>query len=144
MDTARFDRIASTFAATRTRRGTLHLLGAMALAVGGLNLLGPDEGAAKRRKKKNKGKGKGKGKDRCFSAGAPCSSDAQCCTDTTKRICEVAGNAGNSDTTCCGGLGATCGGANEDGDALGPFCCADFACGSDTASPGTCLIVKKF
>ncbi len=142
MDSQRFDRIASTFAETRTRRGALQLLGAAMLAVGGLNLLGTDEGEAKRRRKK-KGKGKGKGKDRCFSAGAPCSSDAQCCTDTTKRICEVASNAGNSDTTCCGGLGAACGGLNEDGDALAPFCCADFACSSDTASPGQCLIVKK-
>jgi hypothetical protein len=146
MESTRFDQIAATVAQNRTRRTMLRLLGTAALGAGGLSLLGRDEGDARRRRGKKKHKhGKGKGAERCLKAGDLCEHDEQCCTDETGRICEVASNASNSDTTCCGGLGATCGGANADLDALSPFCCADLTCSTfddPTATPGVCVRVE--
>ena len=123
------------------------------LPVRGVHQLDPellDEGDARRKKRKNKNKGKGgKNNERCFKAGDSCSFDDQCCTKTTNRICDVPHGASNSDKECCGGQGAVCGGVNDDGDALGPFCCVgsagvrSFVCSqNDPNTPfvqGTCL-----
>jgi hypothetical protein len=152
MDTQRFDDIATTLASNQHRRGVLQIIGAAAFSIGGINLLAVDEGEArrrKRRKKNKKNKKKGKKNNRCFKAGASCSFDDQCCPKKTNRICEVPHGASNSDKACCGGLGAVCGGVNEDGDAIGPFCCVgeagvrSFVCSqNDPENPfvkGTCI-----
>ena len=56
MDTERFDRLASTFAESRTRRGVLHILAAATLGAGGLTFLSmSNTDARKRRKSKKKG-----------------------------------------------------------------------------------------
>lgn len=150
MDTQRFDHLATTLASVRNRRGVLQIIGATAFSIGGLGLLAVDESDARRRKKrKNKGKGKGSQNDRCFKSGDSCSFDDQCCTKTTNRICDVPHGASNSDKACCGGQGAVCGGVNDDGDAIGPFCCVgeagvrSFVCSqNDPGNPfvkGTCI-----
>lgn len=152
MDTQRFDQITTTLVSIHNRRGILHIIGATALSIGGLGVLTVDEGDARRKKRKNKNKNKGNGgkkNDRCFKAGDSCSFDDQCCTKTTNRICDVPHGASNSDKECCGGQGAVCGGVNDDGDALGPFCCVgsagvrSFVCSqndpNDPNVPGTCI-----
>jgi hypothetical protein len=55
METQRFDRITSSLAASRTRRGFLTSLAAAALGASGLAGLGADDTAAKRKRKKRKG-----------------------------------------------------------------------------------------
>ncbi|MBL8128909.1 MAG: hypothetical protein JNM64_14825, partial [Chloroflexia bacterium] len=125
--------------------------GATARSIGGIGLLAVDESDARRKKRKNKGKGNGRGgkNDRCFKAGESCSFDDQCCSKTTNRICDVPHGASNSDKACCGGQGAICGGVDDNGDAIGPFCCVgeagvrSFVCSqNDPQSPfvkGTCI-----
>ena len=151
MDTQRFDHIATTLASVQNRRGVLQIIGATALSVGGIGVLALDEGDARRKKRKNKKKGGkgGKKNDRCFRAGDSCSFDDQCCTKTTNRICDVPHGASNSDKECCGGQGAVCGGVDDNGDAIGPFCCVgeagvrSFVCSqNDPNNPfvkGTCI-----
>lgn len=100
MDTQRFDRIASTYAETRTRRGALRALTAAAFAAGSLAVLGGgDVDAKKKRKKKKGGKGKGgKGgnnggggggrKDRCGGPVGICNADPTPCGQTAEgEIC---------------------------------------------------------
>lgn len=149
MDTQRFDNLATALAGTHNRRGALQVIGATALSIGGIGLLGVADGDARRRKKRKNKKGKGKKNDRCFKAGDSCSFDDQCCPKSTNRICDVPHNASNSDKACCGGQGAVCGGVNDDGDAIGPFCCVgsagvrSFVCSqNDSNNPfvqGTCI-----
>ena len=151
MDTQRFDHIATTLAEGHSRRGVLQIIGATAFAIGGIGALAVDDGEARRKKKNKKRKNKGKGgkNDRCFKAGDSCSFDDQCCPNTTNRICDVPHGASNSDTECCGGEGAVCGGVNDDGDAIGPFCCVgsagvrSFVCSQNDANnpgvKGTCI-----
>ena len=157
MDTQRFDHLATTLASNHHRRGVLQVLGATALSIGGIGVLAVDEGNARRKKRKNKNKNKnknnGKNNDRCFKPGDSCSFDDQCCPKTTNRICDVPHGASNSDTECCGGLGAVCGGVNDDGDAIGPFCCVgeagvrSFVCSEDDIEnpfvQGTCVPVAE-
>lgn len=124
-----FDTTARTFASALTRRSALRGLAAGAFAAIGGGALVLDEVDA--RKKKHK-----PSKARCLTSGKRCSSDKQCCSKSG-LICEVPTNGSNSDTYCCGGQGATCGGANEDGDAVGPLCCANFRCSTgDIDAPG--------
>lgn len=156
MDTNRFDQIAAGLSAAQNRRGILQIIGAGALAVGGLGALALEESDARRKRrksKKNKHKRNGANQPqdavRCLNAGDRCSFDDQCCASTTKRICDVALTASNSDKTCCGGEGAACGGVNADGDAIGPICCVgsagvrSFVCSqNDPNTPfvaGTCI-----
>ena len=152
MDTQRFDQITTSLVSIHNRRGILQVIGATALSIGGIGALAVDDGDARRKKRKNKNKNKGKGgkkNDRCFKAGDSCSFDDQCCTKTTNRICDVPHGASNSDKECCGGQGAVCGGVNDDGDAIGPFCCVgsagvrSFVCSqNDPNNPfvkGTCI-----
>jgi hypothetical protein len=146
METAHFDQLVANVGQARTRRSAVRFLGAALLGTSGLGLLGLSHSDARRRRKKKgkHGKGMGKNTDRCLTAGAFCEQDEQCCTEKTGRICEVAANASNSDTTCCGGIGAPCGGVNDDLDALAPFCCAGFVCSTDedpSGTPGVCLRV---
>ena len=150
MDTQRFDHIATTLASSQSRRGVLQIIGATALSIGGISVLAVGDGEARRKKRKNKkGNGSGKNNDRCFQPGDSCSFDDQCCTKTTNRICDVPHGASNSDKECCGGQGAVCGGVNDDGDAIGPFCCVgsagvrSFVCSQDDIEnpfvQGTCV-----
>ena len=67
-------------------------------------------------------------KRRCKKYGVLCTSTKQCCPDKTKRICKQPLDSGNSDKVCCGGKGAVCGGATEDGDRIHPKCCMGFEC----------------
>jgi hypothetical protein len=161
MDSQRFDEITSSFARSQSRRSAVRLLGATLLSAGGLGLLATD-GQARRKKKRRGGSGTGGGNQDgtgCgnqdgtgggsggkLPAGSPCESDTQC---RRTLICEVPQNASNSDTECCGATGATCGGVNDDGDFLEPYCCIGeagvraFVCSeSDPSNPfiqGTCL-----
>jgi hypothetical protein len=147
MDSQRFDELSSAVAQGQTRRSALRIFGAAALGALGISALAID-GADARRRGKGKGRGKGTGNARCLKSGASCETDNQCCTDNG-LICEVPQNASNSDTECCGATGATCGGVNEDGDFLEPYCCIGeagvraFVCSeSDPSNPfvrGTCL-----
>ena len=144
MERERFDHIATTFAQIRNRREALRLFAAAALGAGALTMMGQDEGEARRRRGKKRKGGKGKNNERCLKAGDRCRKDSECCTDKTNRICEVAFNASNSDTTCCGGNGAVCGVPNDDGDYTAPFCCAGFDCiYSEGDAKGVCQRVPE-
>jgi hypothetical protein len=140
MDGTRLEALVRTVAAASRRRVLASALGS---AFAGLGIAawssGEDADAKKRRKKKKK----------CRKSGAACSSNKQCCPSKSKNICDVPTNASNSDTKCCGGQGAKCGGVNEDGDALPPFCCVgqagvnEFVCSQNDPgtpnTPGTCI-----
>ena len=87
MDTQRFDRIASSLAATRTRRDAFRALAAAALGVGGLGFLGSDEGEAKKRRKRKKNQS-GSRKDRCQGPVGICNADPTPCGKTaTGEVC---------------------------------------------------------
>lgn len=89
MDTQRFDRMASSFAQTQTRRTALRMLAATAFGVGGLTLLTVEEGDAKKKRKKKGGSGKGGSnpgggsgggnKDRCSGPVGICDADPTPC-----------------------------------------------------------------
>jgi hypothetical protein len=128
MDSTKFDAVARTFGTGLTRRSALRGLVAGAVAVvGGATVLEAD---AKRRRKKGKGGNQQRG---TLANGQFCQTSAQC--RDANNICEVASNASNSDRTCCGAAGATCGAPNGDGDATAPFCCAGFSCTAGTCQP---------
>lgn len=112
MDGKKFDAVARRLARGLTRRDALRglIVGSAAAAAGG----GAVPVAA--------------AEQRCKRAGAPCTSTKQCCPKETNRLCKVQRNAGNSDETCCGGVGATCGGKNGVGDDRAPFCCVNHEC----------------
>lgn len=143
MDGTRFDALTRLVSRGATRR-TLVQVAALPVAgaLGVTSMLGLAGVDAKRKKRKKKKK--------CKKSGAACTSNKQCCTGKSKNICDVPTNAGNSDRKCCGGLGAKCGGVNDDGDALPPFCCVgeagvnEFVCSNNdpetdpTNTPGTC------
>lgn len=105
----RFDRLARSLTAARTRRETL-----VVLAGGSLGLLSLSDAAAKRRKRKRKkGKGKGKPKDQCAAErvcaddccddGEVCQESAICCP--AERVCAETccddGQVCQDGTTCC-------------------------------------------
>jgi hypothetical protein len=94
MDTQHFDRIAGSFAESRTRRGALRALAAAAFGIGSVALLADDESTAKKRKRKKKKGGKGKGsngggrKDRCGGPVGICNADPTPCGQTAEgEIC---------------------------------------------------------
>jgi hypothetical protein len=146
MDSQRFDRIASTFAQVQTRRSAFRVFGAAAASALGVSILAADDSDARRRRGKKGKKGK-RGNQRCLKSGELCETDKQCCGNN--QICDVPQNASNSDTECCGGNNAVCGGVNDDGDFLEPYCCIGeagvraFVCSeSDPSNPnvrGTCI-----
>lgn len=131
-----FDTVVQFVTPDVSRRGLMKSALYPALAGLGLtSLLASEDAEARKRRRRKRKK-----KKRCKKAGKSCTKDKQCCTKKG-LICEVPVNGSNSDTYCCGGDGAKCGGNNEDGDDLSPFCCNGFRCNSDTESPGTCVPV---
>jgi hypothetical protein len=134
MDSVKFDGVARLVSRGQTRRETVRGLLAGAVALGAA-VAGLDQASAKPRRRPRR--------QVCKRAGAFCQSNKQCCPGKTKRICAVSSQAGNSDKTCCGGQGAVCGGANVDGDALKPHCCAGFVCSSTTSARGICQRVPE-
>ena len=137
METTTFDGIARTFSSSLTRRSAVRgiFAGAMAAVAGGA-LLHADDASAKRRRRRKSKRGNQQSTSNRRQPGAFCDFDAQCQTDQG-YICEVAVNAGNSDTTCAGGPGAFCGPKTEDEDDTAPFCAVGHACvnGSCQAVP---------
>jgi hypothetical protein len=139
MDGPRFDSFARFVGEASNRRAALKaaLGGATAATIAAVSLAtGASESEAKKKKKKKK-------KKKCavcqpLTADAPCSTNLQCCTNDTNRACATPENASNSDKTCCGSTGATCGGRDGNLDTIAPFCCAGFSCSSNTTTPGTC------
>jgi hypothetical protein len=141
MDSMRFDAVARLLGDGLTRRDALRrmLAGGTAMAAGGAVLTKSVEAKRRRKKKKNKG----------LPHGARCTRDEQCRPEKTNRICEVPQNASNSDTVCCGGQGATCGGVDEEGNFLEPYCCIgeagvrSFVCSANNPNNpgvrGTCI-----
>jgi hypothetical protein len=154
MDTTKFDSVARLFGSGMTRRQALRGLvaGAATLTAGGALLQVEDASAKRRRRRKNKKKNKNQngGQTPFLPSGARCRNDGQC-DSGQHQICEVPHNASNSDTYCCGGAGAVCGGVDENGDAIGPFCCVgeagvrSFRCSQSDENnpnvPGTCIPV---
>jgi hypothetical protein len=146
MERDAFDRLATTLAQTQSRRSSFRLFGAALLGAGGLAVGLHAEAAGRKQHHHQQGHGGstgGGGDAICLHAGAFCETDKQCCPDKTKRICDVPENASNSDTKCCGGAGAVCGGVNDDGDQQAPFCCVgqagvrSFVCSeNDPNNPG--------
>ena len=123
METTTIDTIARNLSGSMTRRSALRGLFAGAAVVAGGALLQVEDVSAKKRKKKGGKKG-GKGGTQPatgqpesgqptttpgLAEGARCSSDGQC-SSAEHLICEIPYGAGNSDTACCRGVGATCGG----------------------------------
>jgi hypothetical protein len=129
VDGPRFDALTRLIGTTRSRREVLRsALGGTALGIGGILLVQSADTKAK-----NKGKRKRKRKKArvCLDAGDACTNSAECCPDTTKRICEGLRNAGHSGRECCGGVGAECGGKDGEDD-IPPFCCKNFGCNKIT------------
>ncbi len=137
MDGSAFDTLTRLASGASTRRMALRsaIGGTVASAAAAVSLASFGGTAEAKKKKKCK-------KKKCpacaaLFADAPCTTNLQCCTNETNRACAVAENASSGDKTCCGATGATCGGF--DGlQTIAPFCCADFACSSNTATPGLC------
>jgi hypothetical protein len=120
MDGSRFDALTQLVGGASTRRTTLRsALGAAAastVAVVGRVALSGETDAKQRRRCKRRLR-----RERCQprAAGSLCTTNEQCCTNETNRICSVA--PGSSSTTlCCGGTGATCT-SNEN-------CCRHYTC----------------
>jgi hypothetical protein len=131
MDSTRFDTVSRLFGSGMTRREALRGLfaGAAAVAAGGA-VLSVEDASAKRRRKKGKKGGTGgqtptTGQPQLLPPGSRCESTAQC---TTGYICEVPVNGSNSDRSCAGGPGASCGAPNGDGDDTAPFCAVGHRC----------------
>ena len=165
METTTFGGITRTLGSTLHRRTALRGLvaGAVAAITAGGVLLQAEDTSAKRRKKSKKSKkqqnrqqnqnqnqDQNGGQTPFLPSGARCQNDGQC-DSGQQQICEVPHNASNSDTHCCGGAGAVCGGVNSNGDAIGPFCCVgeagvrSFVCSQNDETnpnvPGTCIPV---
>jgi hypothetical protein len=138
MDGSSFDRLVRLTAEDASRRGVLKsALASAALGLGAISLLGVSDADAKKKKKK-----------RCKKAGKACKNNKQCCPGKTKRFCDVAQDDSGGNEVCCGREGAKCGGEDELGNAIAPKCCIgeagetpQFACSSQTATPGTCQLV---
>jgi hypothetical protein len=117
MGGSRFDSLTRLVGGASTRRNTLKsALGAVTtstIAVVGLAALSGEADAKKRKRCKRCKQCKAQ------APGSLCTTNKQCCTNETNRICSVA--PGSSSTTiCCGGNGASC--ASNDA------CCRHFSC----------------
>src|SRR4051812_12202800 len=146
MTSTTFDETPRPSAPPPPRRSAVRGLFAGAVAlVGGAAVLEAD---AKRRKKGKKGRNQQQ-QGQFLPTGELCQNDGQCNFQQDKQICEVPQNASNSDHRCCGAQGAVCGGVNDGGDPMAPFCCTgeggapSFVCSeSDPTRPnvqGTCI-----
>ena len=117
MDGSQFDALTRLVGESSTRRTTLRsALGAAAastVALVGLAALSGETDAAKRKRRRRC--------KRCRprAAGEFCTTNEQCCTDRTNRICALGPGSGTS-TICCGGTGAPCTGGTQ--------CCRHFSC----------------
>jgi hypothetical protein len=131
MDTARFDRLISTFAEVSTRRGAVRVLAAIGLT--GLTVLRPDETGAKqkgRRKKKNKHRGDAtKGlRQSCTPGQTSCRAGLRCDEPTTRHTCSS--TVDGIDNWCCVPPGGSCTECD---------CCGDYYCAFDDNNNPTCV-----
>ena len=114
MDSPAFDTLARLARAAGTRRIAVKTAMVPALAgLGAAVIARPSAIEAKKKKKKCK-KCKAKG------LGEACTSNKECCTNQTNRLCAIPSNPSSSQTVCCGGVGATCTSTDD--------CCGDFTC----------------
>ncbi len=118
MDATKFDAVARYLVSGLGRRQAVRGLvgGAVAVVAGGTAL----------------GVTSARTRAKCKKAGALCNRSKECCPKETDRLCKVARNASNSDTTCCGGKGAKCGGKDGNGDDKKPYCCQNLECRGTT------------
>jgi hypothetical protein len=114
MDGPSFDILGRIARAASTRRAAL--TSALIPAAAGLGVAAFGGGNTIEAKKKKKKKCKCKAK----SLGESCTSNKQCCTNETNRLCAIPSNPSSSQTVCCGGVGAKCTGIDD--------CCGDFTC----------------
>ena len=134
MDGSSFDRLVRLVTEEGSRRGLLKSAFAATIAgIGGTALLSAEEAEAKSCKAKcNKKNGNKKAqckkkcedgqKVKCKSENASCDgpegATGECCA-SLYLVCDVPSGAGNSDTKCCRGAGASC----TPPGASGPKCC---------------------
>ena len=125
MEGSRFDALTRHVSQVTTRRSTLRSAlgaGVAVAAVAGLAMPGDAaQGRNNRCKNRLRQCRQRLRREQCEARpfGATCSTNEQCCTDKTSRICALLGGAGTA-TVCCGGTGASCF-ANSD-------CCRHFTC----------------
>lgn len=119
MDGPRFDALARLVQEASTRRGALRSIvgGAVAPAFAAVGLAAAATTTEAKKKKKKKKKCPA---CEALPLGAPCTTNLQCCTNETNRLCAIASNATTNTLTCCGGVGAACATTND--------CCLDFTC----------------
>lgn len=112
MDGSVFAKLVRHVGGGSTRRIALRsALGGAALAAVGL-AASTGETEAKKKKKKCKCKPK--------DLGESCTSNKQCCTNETNRLCAIPSSPPSPGTFCCGGVGAQCSSTDD--------CCGDFTC----------------
>ena len=119
VDGSEFDALTRQVGGASTRRTTLRsavgAATASAVALFGLAALSGEADARNRRRNRRR---------RCprcrpRAAGEFCSTNEQCCTDKTDRICALGPGSGSS-TICCGGTGASCTASSQ--------CCRHYSC----------------
>ena len=127
VDGSRFDSLTRLVSQASSRRNTLRsALGAAAastVAVVGLTALSSETDAQRRNRNNNNNRNRNRRRrcPRCRprSFGEVCSTNEQCCTDKTDRICALGPGTGGT-TVCCGGTGAPCSSSTH--------CCRHFTC----------------
>lgn len=113
MDGSAFDKLVRLAGGGSTRRIALKsALGGAALAAVGLAASAIETTAKKKKKKCKKCKGK--------NLGESCTSNKECCTNETNRLCAIPSDPPSPGTFCCGGVGAQCSSTDD--------CCGDFTC----------------
>lgn len=113
MDSTAFNTLARLARAAGSRRLAVKAALVPALAGLGSAIAHPSSMEAKKKKKKCK-KCKAKG------LGEACTSNKECCTNETNRLCAIPSDPSSSQTVCCGGVGAACASTDD--------CCGDFTC----------------
>jgi len=113
-----FARIARTAASRRAALTSALVPAAVGLGVTAFRSPGAIEAKNKKKKKCKKCKPKG--------LGEACTSNKECCTDETNRLCAIPSIL-STNTVCCGGVGATC---TSTDDCCGDFTCENGACDS--------------
>lgn len=126
VDGSQFDALTKHVGGVSTRRTTLRsaagAAAASTLALVGLAALSGESDAAKRRRRRRRCK-----KCEPRRAGDFCSTNEQCCTNQTNRICALPHTGPSTSTICCGGNGATCSSSAS--------CCKHFTCVSGVCRP---------
>jgi hypothetical protein len=113
MDGSSFDSLVRLARAAASRRNAVKAALFPAVTGVGAALIAPRLSEAKKKKKKCK---KCKAKD----LGQTCSTNKECCTNETNRLCAIPSNPSSGQTVCCGGVGAKCSSTDD--------CCGDFVC----------------